>query len=216
MAAPAAAIQAQEMLADADVAASATAQVVLAAVFLHAGELAAALKIASAGTTLEHLALAVQIQLRLERADLARQSLALMVRADEDAPLTQLAAAQVATAGGAASARDAVYALTTLSEQYGPSVPLLNALAAAKITAGDHQGALSSLSAALAASAELPSPPPSLPDTYANLLAVLARTDQGKAAGVLEKFRGEFPDHPYVRRIGVLEGAFDRVKGQFK
>ena len=144
---------------------------------------------------------------------MAAGALQQMVTADEDAPLTQLASAQVSLAN--AQSKEAIYSLTTLSEQYGPSIALLNSTAAARIISGDHSGAMSNLSDALSLSGELAAPSPSLPDTYINMLSCLASTDAVKAQALLGKFSTEYPTHPYVKQMAMLDGAFDRVGAKF-
>jgi hypothetical protein len=104
---------------------------------------------------------------------------------------------------------------SVLPEQYGPSMILLNSLAAARILGQDQSGAMSNLNDAMSLASEHSKTPPALPDTYINLLACLSSSDPTKAEAMLAKFSAEFPQHPYVQQMNVLNGAFNRVAAQF-
>ena len=83
------------------------------------------------GLTMEHLAMCVQIYIKIDRLDLARESLNLLKQADEDSILAQLTSAYIAIGQGSSRSDDAVHILAGLSEQYGPSLMLLNCMAVA-------------------------------------------------------------------------------------
>ena len=60
-----------------------------------------ALQCVHMGLTMEHLAMCVQIYIKIDRLDLARESLNLLKQADEDSILAQLMSAYMPLGGGA-------------------------------------------------------------------------------------------------------------------
>ena len=83
------------------------------------------------GLKMEHLAMCVQIYIKIDRFDLARESLNLLKQAGEDSILAQLTSAYISIGQGSSRSDDAVHILAGLSEQYGPSLMLLNCMAVA-------------------------------------------------------------------------------------
>lgn len=75
---------------------------------------------------LECLATAVQSLLRMNRADLARQHHARMQQTDDDATLTQLAAAWLAVEAGGERLQDAYYIYQDLADKFASTAVLLN------------------------------------------------------------------------------------------
>jgi hypothetical protein len=90
-----------------------------------------ALQCVHMGLTMEHLAMCVQNYIKIDRLDLARESLNLLKQADEDLILAQLTSAYISIGQGSSRSDDAVHILAGLSEQYGPSLMLLNCMAVA-------------------------------------------------------------------------------------
>ena len=83
------------------------------------------------GLTMKHLAMCVQIYIKIDWLDLARESLNFLKQADEDLILAQLTSAHIAIGQGSSRSDDAVHILGGLLEQYGPSLMLLNCMAVA-------------------------------------------------------------------------------------
>jgi len=144
-------------------------QLTAAQVLLAAGQTKEALQCVHLGTIMEHIALTLQIYLKIDRLDLAKQQLSLLRQADEDAVLTQLCSVHVNLATGSAGAADALHTLTSLTEQYGPSSFLLNLTACGLMQQGDYAGAESKLLECLRDHPECP-----IPDTLVNLLCQAA------------------------------------------
>jgi len=194
-----------------DPATTATAQLVAAQTFLSNGEMTKeALQCVHLGTTMEHLALTVQIYLRMDRLDLANKALTAMRQKDEEAVLTQLCACYIHVVTGKSRALDAVHLLGSLSEQYGASTMLLNLTAVANMTAGQYAEAETSLMEATSEGEDV--------DTLINL--IVCYQQQGKTmdtiAPVLERVKNTYPTHPFVQGLVRVEGAFERESIKYK
>jgi coatomer subunit epsilon len=166
---------------------STTVSLIAGMIHLNAGDSKSALRLVHQGLTLEHLALSVQIYLRMDRLDLAERSLNLMLQADEDATLSQLASAWVAARAGGTRMEEGVYALSTLGEQYGPSIMILNSLAAIRVGMGELDKAEGNLMDAMGMVEELGGEvgEGDKADMLVNLSAVRAR--KGKAGETVER-----------------------------
>jgi coatomer protein complex subunit epsilon len=192
-------------------ASSATAQLVAAQTFLAHGEMTKeALQCVHLGTTMEHLALTTQIYLRMDRIDLAKQTLVAMKQADEEAVLTQLCACYVNIVSGKSKALDAVHLLTSLTEQYGACTMLLNLTAVGYMTAEKYAEAETSLMEAAAEGEDV--------DTLINL--IVCYQQQGKDMDViepvLERVKNTYPNHSFVQGLLRVEGAFERESTKYK
>ncbi|KAL9184782.1 hypothetical protein ACHAXT_012752 [Thalassiosira profunda] len=180
-------------------------------VFLAAGQVKEALACVHHGLTMEHLAMAVQIYIQIDRLDLAAAQLDLLRQADEDSILAQLTSAYLAIAQGSSKSDDAVHILAGLSEQYGPSLTLLNATAAANMVGGKYDAALQNLRAAIEEFGG-----ESDPDTLVNMAACsqhLGKKEEvEKYVGIMKATCGE---HPYVQGLATVEGAFDREASKY-
>jgi coatomer protein complex subunit epsilon len=190
---------------------TATAQLIAAQTFLAHGEMTKeALQCVHLGTTMEHLALAIQIYLRMDRLDLAIQTLATMKSKDEEAVVTQLCACYIHVATGRSQALDAVHLLGSLTEQYGASPMLLNLTAVANMTAGQYAEAEISLNEASNEGEDV--------DTLINL--IVCYQQMGKPmesiAPVLDKVRSLFPNHPFVQGLDRVGAAFEREAVKYK
>lgn len=88
-----------------------------------------ALRVAHRAHGLEGLALKVQLLIAMDRVDVADKEVAAMQAIDEDATLTQLAAAWTHVARGPDSAQDALYVFQDLLERHGATDQILNGMA---------------------------------------------------------------------------------------
>ena len=86
-----------------------TLQLIAAIIYLHEDNAKDALRCVHLGVTMEHLALATQIYLKINRPELASKTTRTMQQADEDATLTQLAVAWTHLAAGGAKLQEAAY-----------------------------------------------------------------------------------------------------------
>jgi len=176
-------------------------------VFLAAGSLKEALQCVQHGLTMEHLAMCVQVYLRIDRPDLANDALNLLKQADEDSILAQLTGAYVAIAQGSSRADDAAHVLAGLSEQYGPSLVLLNCMAVTNIVGAKYEAAEANLKEAVDEFGG-----ENDADTLVNL--VVCSQHLNRKGGEIDKYLNALKtgcaDHPYVRGLVQVEGAFER------
>ena len=189
-------------------------QLVACHIFLAANSVREALQCVHHGLTMEHLAMCVQIYIKIERLDMARDALNLMKQADEDSILVQLASVHLALAQGSSRAEDAIHILASLSEQYGPSLMLLNCMAVANIVGGKYEAAEGNLKEAIS---DLGGD--NDPDTLVNM--VVCSQYLGKKRGdsdfdkCLNALKLGHPSHPFVQGLVQVEGAFEREAGKY-
>ena len=120
---------------------------------------------------------------------------------------------------GSSAASDAEHTIASLAEQYGPSVFLLNLLAAALAAQGDYAAAETKLQEALKDFPEIKHQH----DTLINLIAV--QTQQNKKADAAETLQQLLQEHaikPTSSSMGFCAGlervqtAFDREAIKYK
>lgn len=129
---------------------------VCAIIYAHVADYDNALRACSrCPQALEHVAVKVQVLLRMDRADVAEKEVEKMQRIDEDATLTQLASAWVHLAKGE-SAQEAVYIYQDLLERHGATDPILNGLALCHLALGKYDDAERVLQEALAKNPNFP------------------------------------------------------------
>lgn len=182
-------------------------------VFLSANMLREALGCVHLGLTMEHLAMCVQIYIKIDRLDLANDALNLLKQADEDSILAQLTSAYLAIANGSSRSDDAAHILGGLSEQYGPSLMLLNCTAVANIVGGKYESAENNLKEAM--DAEFGGQGDA--DTLVNMVAVSQHL--GRKPSEIENYlmalKATCADHPFVVGLMQVEGAFEREANKY-
>jgi len=194
--------------------------------FLHLGLLKEALQLQSVqfGISMEHIALKLQIYMKYDRLDLAKEQLQLMKQVDEDATLTVLCSAMIATMGGGVSGKDggeeAVYMYQTLSEQYGPSLMLLNGLAVAYMKCGNFEAAAVQIEEALTNAMDDDSNSNGngrvVADCLVNAVAIYQNLGNvSKVESTLQTLKSKYGGHPYVSALNTVEQAFQRVCAQY-
>lgn len=198
--------QMQTMLGDG---VSPAVQLTAAHVFLMGGLKKEALQCVHLGVTMEHVACAIQIYLQLDRVDLAQQQLSQLKRADEEAVLTQLAGVHVALATGSSLAKDATHTLNQLSEQYGPSIFLLNLMACAALQQGNYALAEQRLDQARQEYSANDA------DTLVNLI-VAYQYQQKATEPLVQELKSKFPSHFMAQGLEMVEGAFEREAIKYK
>ena len=182
-------------------------------VYLAADMLREALQCVHMGLTMEHLAACVQIYIKIDRLDLARDALNLLRQADEDSVLVQLSTAHLALATGSSRCDDASHIFAALSEQYGPSLMLLNCTAVANMVGGKYDAAEGNLKEAISEFGGGTDP-----DTLVNMVVCsqhLGKTTGGDVDGYLEALKAMCASHPFVRGLVQVEGAFEREAGKY-
>ncbi|KAG8458946.1 hypothetical protein KFE25_004280 [Diacronema lutheri] len=199
-----------ELLAEPGAASNAPLCVVAACVFCAEKDYKEALKVNQQAQTLEQHAMVTHVYVCMNRIDLAEKQVALMQRVDDDATLTQLAAAEVMLGKGSAKAQDALYIYQDLSEKYGPSTLLLNNLAACNMLLGKFDDAEHNLGEALSKSATDPT-------TLANALVCMQHLKKAPEviARNVTQLRTSAPTHPWVEAYESHDRSFDRFAAQF-
>lgn len=194
-----------------------TAQLTAAQVCLASDDTASAWNFISNATTPEMMACKLQILLKLDRPDLAQQQLTLMKKENEESVLGELASVYLQLYQGSSQAGDAEHTLNALTEQYGPSVFLLNLLAAALAVQGDYAAAETKLMEALKDFGEIQPQH----ETYTNLIAVLHQQNKKtEAAAMVDTLLGS--TLPNATSLAFKEGlqrvtaAFDREAIKYK
>jgi len=187
-----------------------TLQLVAASIYNEEEQFKEALQAIRHGTTLEMLAMTVQIYLRMNRPDLAEKQVKAMQQMDDDSSLTQLACAWVNLSQGGSKFQEAAYLFQELGEKFGASVTLLNGQAVALM----HMKNFGEAERLLVEAAGKNS---SDANTLINM--IVCAQHQNKSAAVINRYssqlKREHPNHPMVKGLSVVEGAFDRVKQQF-
>lgn len=187
-----------------------TLQLVAAIIFMHENNTKDALKSIRHGTTMEQLALSVQLYLKMDRPDLAAKQVRLMQQADEDATLTQLSNAWLQLYTGGVKTQEAAYVFEELVDKFGPTLLLLNGLAVANMHLGRFDDAERFLQQAL-------SQGPNDPDTLINVITCFQH--QCKSTELVQRniqqLRTVAPAHPFVEQLNTVEGAFERVAATY-
>lgn len=167
------------------------------------GNLEAALKVCHAGLSLEMMALSVQICLRMDRPDAAEKVQRAMSAIDDDAPLTQLAAAWVALHQGGSKVQEAYYIFQELGDKFLWTVRLHNGLAVCQMRMGRWDDAEAELLQAFEKNARDA-------DTLANLITV--NVHLGKPASrYITLLKGAAPSHAILARSDAAEDAFEKA-----
>lgn len=187
------------------------AKLYAAQTFLSHGEMTKdALQCVHQCSTMEQMALCVQIYLRMDRIDLAKETVSAMRQKDEEAVLTQLCVVHVKIVTGRSETSDAVHILTSLTEQYGTCVMLSNLTAAAFLAAGLYAEAETCLVEASTEGEDA--------DTLINLIVCYQQQGKGMdvIAPIIAKMKGTYPKHSFVQGLARVEGAFEREAVKYK
>uniref|UniRef100_A0A7S2F9R0 Coatomer subunit epsilon n=1 Tax=Florenciella parvula TaxID=236787 RepID=A0A7S2F9R0_9STRA len=199
-----------EWLADPGSAGNSSLQLIAAVIYMHENNTKDALKTIRHGTTMEQLALNIQIYLKMDRPDLATKQVRLMQQADEDATLTQLSLAWTYLATGGKKLQEAAFIYEELIDKFGPTTSLLNGVAVANMHMGKFDEAEKTLQNALQQG-------PNDPDTLVNLISCYQHLS--KPSELIQRhinqLRSGAPNNPMVQQLNTVEGAFDRVAGTY-
>jgi len=185
---------------------TATLQLVAAMIFLHEDNTKEALRCVHLGVTMEHLALTVQIFLKMDRPDLAQKTVKTMQQGDEDATLTQIALAWTHLAAGGGKLQEAAYVFDELADKFEATVMLRNGAAVAYIHMGKYEDAERCLLEAITKGQNDP-------DTLVNLICCYQHMN--KPPDLVNRYIAQLkavaPRHPFVAQLATVESAFSRV-----
>lgn len=200
-----------DWLADEATANNLSLQLTASIIFLHEEKVKDALRWIRHGTSMEQLALSVQIFLKMDRPDLASKQVKLMQQHDEDATLSQLAAAWMHIASGTPKGySEAASLYEELVDKFGQSLMLLNGIAVANIHMGQFDKAEKVLVDAMTQGQNDP-------DTLINYITCMQHLNKPPefTQRYINQIKTAAPNHPYVAGLATVEGAFQRVSQQF-
>eukprot|EP00727_Mastigamoeba_balamuthi_P013392 m51a1_g8676 putative coatomer epsilon subunit isoform 1 (294) ;mRNA; f:151840-153318 len=155
-------------------------------------------------SSLEGMALMVQLYLAVNRPELAENQLRAMQQIDDDSPLTQLAAAWSLLNAGGDKVQEAQLTFQELSDKYGSTPLLLSGLAACAMRGmrwADGERLLLEAQEKGARDAE----------TMANLVVCSMHMAPGSSTSqrYLSQLRSSFPNHPFLARASAFDAALD-------
>lgn len=165
---------------------------------------------------LSRLSMCVLIYLKIDRLDLASKALKAMQDLDDDDTLTQLATVWLSIAIGGEKVSESIFLLQELLEKFGPSVPVLNALAVCDIHQRNYTNAFQytkqarelSLKQGVKVSAE----------TLLNSIVCLQHLRRG--GEVLQKIAAElratYPNHEWIRKQEEMDNIFEKQAANFR
>lgn len=180
-----------------------TVLLMIGMIHAHEGNYVEALKCCHIGTTLEMLALCVQVYIKMDRIDKAESAVKTMVGMDDDATITQLAQAWLGVAVGGAKIQEALYIYQELGEKYNWTSVLHNGRAVCYQKQGRWEDSEQELLESLNRDAKDA-------DTLANL--IVAGLHLGKAtARFSSQLKILCPAHPSIKRVEAMEETFSRA-----
>lgn len=154
---------------------------------------------------LESSALSIQMYLKLDRHDLAKKELKRLTDTDEDALITQLAAAWVYMATGE-KLQDAYFTFQELADKNSPTSLLLNSQALCLINQGKYDEAQSLLQESLDKDSN---------NSNAMVNAIVLNQYLGKPIEISNRYTSQLKDthknHPFVKDLLSKESEFNRI-----
>lgn len=179
-------------------------QLTAAQVLLASDHTKDALQCVHQGTTMEELAVVLQIYLKIDRLDLAKHQLQVLRKKDEDAVLTVLGSVYCNLATGSTGAAEAVHALNSLTEQYGASPLLLNLMACALMQQGDFGAAEEKLQECLRDHSDIV-----IADTLVNMIGCCVQQNK-PVDDYVSQMKQQYPAHHFCAGLDRVTAAFDR------
>jgi len=196
---------------------SGTWQLIASLIYYSSNHFSEALRyIADFHENLEMLAMTVSIYIKINRVDLAQKQVKSMQDIDDDDVLTVIASSTLNIALGGDKASEAFYLQQELIDKFGPSVPVLNSMAACQMQQKKFTEAFALLKQArdmcLQAKEKVSS------ETLINSIVCLQHLR--KSNDIIQKVIGELrqtsPTHPWLKRYADMESIFDKNALSYK
>jgi len=180
---------------------------IAATILAEAGDWDEALRCAHRGQSLEHMALKVELLIKIDRVDAAAKEVNGMKRIDEDHTLTQLASAWASLGSGTKNgSQEALYTYQELLERHGATEMLLNGVAACHLSLNQFADAERVLQEALSKN-------PANPDTLVNMIAVAQHRQ--KPAELVKRYRDKLtevaPQHTALAAYNAASNLLDAL-----
>ena len=169
-----------------------------------------ALRTAQKGNEFEHMALKVQILIKMDRVDAAKEVVTVMREIDEDNTLTQLAAAWTYVAEGGKDVEEALSIYQDLLERHGATDPILNGMATCHLSLGQYDEADRVLQEALAKDQNVAA-------TLIN--SVVCAKYRNKHSELVQRYLNQLrtvaPEEPWLKDIDAKSTELDRIASAF-
>jgi hypothetical protein len=191
----------------------AVVQLTVAQVLMTAGDLQAAYPLATAVRKKLPEAWACQIQILLQwnRLDLAQQELKSFQSTFEESVVAELTNIYVQLFQGRTGGATAEHSITALSEQYGPSVYLLNLMAAAHAVQGDYAAAETKLQMAATDFSDS-----AQPETAVNAITINAHLHKPYDLNAVLMDKKSYTSLQFAEGWQRVTTAFDREAAKYK
>lgn len=178
-----------------------------------AGDLQAAYSMVSAvsKTLPEAWACQIQILLQWNRLDLAQRELKSFQSTFEESVIAELTSIYIHLYQGSTGGAAAEHSITALSEQYGPSVYLLNLMAAAHAVQGDYEAAETKLQMGIADFSELPQP-----ETVVNTVSINTHLSKPYDVNAILSDKKSYTSLQFAEGWNRVTTAFDREAVKYK
>eukprot|EP00761_Pharyngomonas_kirbyi_P012419 gb/GECH01012446.1/.p1 GENE.gb/GECH01012446.1/~~gb/GECH01012446.1/.p1 ORF type:complete len:293 (+),score=79.87 gb/GECH01012446.1/:1-879(+) len=175
-----------------------------ATIYLHEGDYKNALRMVHNPFTIEMASIQATTLLRMNRVDLAQQTLKKMQDMDDDSTLTQLVSAYIAMTPGVNRLKEAESIFDELEQRFGETVSLTNGRALCHMAASEFAEAEGLLLEALAKRSNDV-------DTLINLIVCAhnSKKSQDYINRYLKELKSRYPGHPWVKKINAAETMFD-------
>jgi len=188
----------------------------LALLFMEAKNLREAIKyVHKSHESLEHLAVTVQVYLRIDRADLAGKQVKAMQDIDDDDAITTLATAWLHIAVGGDKLTEAFQLLEELVQKFGNSVDILNTMAVCQMGLKNWMKAFGLLKQARELA--LVSKDKLAPETLINSIVCLQHLHKAPelVARIVGELKSTYPAHPWIVRYTAVESLFDKTAATY-
>lgn len=183
--------------------------IISASIMLHENRPEDALRALQLTDHIEGLAMQVQIYVHMERPDLSKKTLKIIMDKDEDATVSQLANAWTNLALGGDKLQESYYIYQELMDKHSSSPILLNGAAAAHIAQGKWEEAEGVVR-------EAADKDPNYADTLINQIVTCTQSGRDDVARrTLNQLRSSCQDHPFVKDLAGKEADMDRLILQY-